>query len=83
MEKIFIDGMSVKAPRTNAPDFVKGSVSFRVVEMIAFLKANDNNGWVNADIKESKGGKWYAELNTWKKDNEPEKDIQDSNEFPY
>jgi hypothetical protein len=68
-EKIFANGLIFKAPRPNAPEFVKGSLSIKVDEFVAFLTAhNTNAGWVNIDIKESKGGKLYCELNTYKPD---------------
>ena len=67
MEKVFVDGMIVKRPHENAPDFVKCSISFKVDEMVAFLNKHESDGWVNADMKVSKGGNLYAELNTYKK----------------
>ena len=63
-EKIFADGFSFKR-RENAPSFVIGRQSIKVEEAIAFLKANVKNGWVNLDIKQSKGGSYYCELDTW------------------
>lgn len=69
-DKTFADGMLFKLPRDGAPDFVKGSVSIKVVEFVAFLQKHEkNSGWVNIDLKVSQGGKSYAELNTY----EPEK----------
>ncbi len=65
--------MIVKLRRENAPEWVKASLSFKVEEFIAFLQKNDNNGWVNVDLLESKGGKLYGSLNTWK----PKKDGED------
>lgn len=65
-EKIFIEGLIVKKPHDKAPDFVKASISIKCGELVEFMKSHQNNGWINADIKESKGGKFYAELNTWK-----------------
>jgi len=66
-ETIFLEGMIIKAPRPKAPAFVKGSISFKVDEFKAFLDNHNNNGWVNADLLESKGGKLYAKLNTYVK----------------
>lgn len=63
-EKIFADGFSFKR-REGAPAFVIGRQSIKVEEAIAFLKANVKNGWVNLDIKQSKGGSYYCELDTW------------------
>lgn len=68
-EKIFIDGMRAEAPRQGAPSFVKGRISVRVDEFIAFAKLHQTeSGWLNIDVKESQKGPWYAELNTWKPD---------------
>jgi hypothetical protein len=65
-EKVFIKGMTVKAPRENAPSFVKASIGINIKDLVAFL-GGFHSEWINIDIKESKGGKWYAELNTWQK----------------
>ena len=69
MEKIFADGIIYKAPRSGAPDYVKGSLSVKVDEFKAFLEKHDNNGWVNLDFLKSKNGKLYFALNTWKPNN--------------
>jgi hypothetical protein len=61
----FINGMIVKGPHENAPDFVKMNISFKVEEMIETLQMLDKAGWVNAVIKVSKAGKWYAQQDTW------------------
>ena len=67
IDAIFIDGMLVKKAPEGAPDFVKCKVSFKVEEMVAFLNEHNSDGWVNAEIKSSKKGTLYAQLNTWKK----------------
>lgn len=61
----FPSGLIIKAPRQGAPDFIKGSISIKKADLIAWLELQEGD-WVNADIKESKGGKWYAQVNTWK-----------------
>ena len=66
-DTIFVDGMIVKR-KPKAPDFVKCSLSFKMADFIKFARANHNDGWLNVDIKLSKGGKLYAELDTWKPD---------------
>jgi hypothetical protein len=63
-EKIFANGFSFKR-RDNAPEFVVGRQSIKVDDAIAFLTQNQKNGWVNIDIKQSKGGTYYCELDTW------------------
>ena len=67
MEKIFINGMRFDLPAENAPDFVKGKISINVAEFTEFAEKNKTQtGWLNIDLKVSKSGKAYAELNTWK-----------------
>ncbi len=66
-DKVFADGIYFDLPREGAPEFVKGRVSFKVAEAVAFLEGNVNNaGYVNIDLKVSQNGKAYAELNQWK-----------------
>jgi len=72
-EPTFADGMIFKRPNEGAPDFVKGALSIKVDEAIAFLQKHNSGGWVNLDLKNSQGGKLYLQLNDWKptpKDNE-------------
>jgi hypothetical protein len=70
-ESILVDGMFFKKPIETAPDFVKGHVSMKAKELIAFIeKYQKADGWVNIDLLKSKDGtKLYFKLNTW----EPEK----------
>lgn len=63
-EKIFVDGLIVKR-NDNAPDFVTCNLSIKVAELVPFLEQHQKNGWVNIQCKVSKGGKHYAELDTW------------------
>ena len=66
-EKIFVSGMRFSR-RENAPVFVIGQLGIKVDELVTFLKANVNDkGWLNIDIKKSKEGKLYCELNTYEK----------------
>lgn len=64
-EKIFADGLIVKR-NEKAPDFVLCSLSVKVDEFVQFLNTHSSNGWVNIDCKVSRGGKFYADLNTFK-----------------
>lgn len=65
-EKIFADGFIMKKPHQNAPDFVMGKLSIKVDDAVMFLQKHIDNGWVNLDMKKSKEGKIYLELNNWK-----------------
>lgn len=52
--------------RPKLPEFIKGSLSFKVDEAVAFLKQHKNEaGYVNLDLKEAKSGKWYLSLNSF------------------
>jgi len=64
MEKIFADGFVFKR-NEKAPDFVVGNISVKVEEAVAFLKQHTKNGWVNLQVKNSQGGKYYIELDTF------------------
>ena len=65
-EKIFVDGLFVKRA-DKAPDFVIANLSFNVDKFAKFIELQDKqNGWVNIDLKKSKTGSMYAEVNTWK-----------------
>jgi hypothetical protein len=66
-DKIFAEGFHFDLPRENAPSFVKGRISVHVGDAIEFLtKHRNERGFVNIDVKESKGGSIYCELNDWK-----------------
>tara|TARA_R100000900_G_scaffold56936_1_gene46298 strand:- start:476 stop:730 length:255 start_codon:yes stop_codon:yes gene_type:complete len=56
-------------------DFVKFKISIKKDEFTQWYKEklqNKDEDWINLDVKESKEGKWYIEVNTWK----PKSDTQ-------
>tara|TARA_R100000935_G_scaffold15147_1_gene30144 strand:- start:2097 stop:2303 length:207 start_codon:yes stop_codon:yes gene_type:complete len=61
----FVDGLMAKKPNEKAPDFVKCALSIKREDLIAWLTGQTDE-WINVQVKESKGGKWYAEVDTWK-----------------
>ena len=61
----FVNGLIVKAPHANAPDFVKAAISIKVADLTEWLSDRDEE-WINVDVKESKGGKWYVAVSTFK-----------------
>jgi len=66
-ETIFGEGFIFKRPREGAPSFVKGSMSVKVSEAIAFLTKYQEKDWVNLDLLASKDNtKLYFKLNTYK-----------------
>lgn len=67
-KKVFAEGIYFDRPREGAPEFVKGRISIKIETAVPFLQKNASNGYVNLDLKTSKEGKLYLEVNTWKKD---------------
>lgn len=65
-EKIFADGLILKTIDTQYGELQKLSV--KVEEFKSFLDTYDKNWWVNLNIKKSKWGKDYIELDTWSPD---------------
>ena len=71
----FVDGLIVKAPHAKAPSFVKAQISIKVEDLGKWLreKYKAGNEWINLDVKESKGGKWYASVSTYDPKKKPVK----------
>lgn len=63
-EKKFADGLFFSR-RDNAPDFVVGSLGIQVEKAVAWIQQQKQkeNGFINVDIKKSREGKYYLELN--------------------
>lgn len=80
----FVDGLIVKAPHPNAPDFVKATISIKVEDLGKWLRAKyqAKEEWVNVDVKESKGGKWYAAVSTFKPGDKPAPK-QEDDDIPF
>ena len=74
-DKIFADGMSFNRKEsdyliplnpTRSTHFVLGRLSVKTEDFIAWIKQHTNReGWCNINIKQSKGGKFYCEKDTW------------------
>jgi hypothetical protein len=65
MENNFIDGLIVKKPNEKAPEWIIAKLSLKRDELISWLQKQEGE-WVNADIKLSKKGTYYAQVDTWK-----------------
>jgi hypothetical protein len=65
----YINGLIVKAPNDKAPEYVKAKLSIKREDLISWLQGQDGE-WINAEIKESKGGKWYCAVDAWKPNGE-------------
>jgi len=72
--KTFLAGFFFERPREGAPSFVKGRMSIKAEEAIAFITEHKNEaGYVNADLLTSKdGSKLYFTLNDWKPEKKAE-----------
>ncbi len=84
-EKKFAQGFIFKRPRAGAPDFVKGSMSIKVMEAIEFLKTAESE-WMNLDLLQSKDGqKLYFVVNDWKPtvSQESTEDVTDPSSIPF
>ena len=87
----FVDGLIVREPGAAAPEFVKARLSIKVADLGVWLRAKHKAGeeWVNADVKVSKNGKWYASVSTYKpkeKDETPKgkpADMDDDDGIPF
>lgn len=66
-DKKFIDGLIVKPPRDGAPQYLVCKLSIKREELIAWLQQQDGE-WINADVKVSQAGKFYAQVDDWKLD---------------
>lgn len=65
VDKVFVNGLMAKKPKENAPEWVKCNLSLKREDLIAWL-AEQSDEWINVQVCESKGGKWYAEVDSWK-----------------
>ena len=84
-EKIFVDGFSVKPLDNEQYPWLKAQIGLNPTKLKVFMDAyTDDRGWVNITLKESKGGTWYAELDTWKpKAKAEETPVEDTTESPF
>lgn len=84
----FVDGLIVKAPHEKAPDYVKAQISIKVEDLGKWLRGKykaslENDGWINLDVKESKGGKWYASVSTYKPKEKDAPKKADADDIPF
>lgn len=61
--KEFPQGIFIKAPSENAPDFVIGKITIKKSEALSWIDGKGD--WINIDIKKSKEGNMYLEVNNW------------------
>jgi len=65
-ESTLPEGFFLKPPHDNAPAWIKGEIGIKIDTAIEYLKKVQNDkGYVNLTLKESKAGKLYLDLNTF------------------
>lgn len=72
-EPKFVDGLRVFKPHENVPDFIVANMLIRRDDRNAFLEfiADQPDDDIKIDIKRSKGGKYYTQVNEWKVGQQP------------
>lgn len=82
-EMLFPDGLIVREPSSQAPDFIIGSIGVNAERFSQWVEKHKNDrGWAFFTIKKSKKGGLYIHLDTWKpkqpeqKAEEPQEDYE-------
>lgn len=69
-DPIFTDGLYLNKVNENAPSFIVANVSVHLEKAIAWMQANkhlaDEGGYIRLTGKESRQGKRYFQVDTWK-----------------
>lgn len=69
MDRIFVNGLISKKVSDKAPEWILGALSINVESLTNWLnttgKQVQSNGWINLNIKKSKDGKRYIEVDTY------------------
>jgi len=88
-ESKLVNGFFFKLPHENAPEFVKGKISIKLADFAKFVKENKDGEWMNIQLKISKSGNPYADLDTWKPEQKSEappeatKEDTESSDLPF
>lgn len=64
-EKNFVTGMRIYPAKETSPAWLKGQLVINAQELFDYIEANSTDGTMRIDIKESREGKLYLELNTF------------------
>jgi hypothetical protein len=67
----FADGFFYKDKNANAPEWIDGRIVIKVDEFgvwyMKWRQQNPEEAWLSFDLKTSRDGKKYAQINTYKK----------------
>ena len=62
-DKEFADGLYIKEPWPNSPDWVKFRININKERLIPWLQATQTEGdWINMEVKINQKGDWYADV---------------------
>lgn len=70
----FIDGLRIYAPHERAPDYIIANGEIDNTALSAWLAQHP--GKLRIVIKRSQGGKYYAALDTYKRESAPSKPVK-------
>jgi len=62
--KEFVSGLYINAPNV---EFIVCKIGIVVPQLLEYLQ-NSKEEKINLDVKQNRDGKYYAEINTWKAD---------------
>lgn len=82
MEKEFVSGIYFKEPSEKVKEFKKVVGSINREQAIAWLQSKDEE-WIEFDVLVSRSGKWYGEVNNWKKEKAEREAVEGKPENPY
>tara|TARA_R100001086_G_scaffold111331_1_gene56813 strand:- start:547 stop:822 length:276 start_codon:yes stop_codon:yes gene_type:complete len=84
-EKEFPTGFFVSPPRPTAPGFVKGRISIKREDFMAYLSGKDSE-WLRIDVKQgfktddAGNPTWYAQTDNWRPPSERVEEKEDSDD---
>ena len=79
-DKIWVDGLRVYKPDERAPDFVKANLVINKAEMLAWL-ATQPDDKIKAQMKEARSGNYYAEVDTYQRQEKPAEQLPVDDNF--
>ncbi len=83
-DRVYPPAMNWSEPMKESPDFVKAKVGIVVEEFIEFLQANVKpTGWINFEMKVSREGNYYWELDQWEPKAKEDKPSRHEEEAPF
>ena len=67
--KEFVSGLYIYPPNQGTAHFIKCKIQLNRPQLLDYLNSSQEEK-INLDVKENQDGKFYAEVNTWKADNQ-------------